>query len=636
MIANSKRICIMILTIVFGSNIIEKLNNMDNVQKIEDSLWEAAEKLRVDSGLKSTQYSTPLLGLVFLCFASIKYDRFKEEIEAEYNRFKGTRNEKRMEEIALQKCGYYLPPQSHFDYLLSLSESEDIPLAIKKAMEGIEEYKPELVGSLPKEEYFNLEPATSEDDTAVRDYSLSASLLKIINRIPKNVSGDIFGKVYEYFLGKFASSEGKGGGEYYTPTSVVRLMVEMIEPYKGKILDPACGSGGMFVQSADFVARSNANPDDIRVYGVERETETVKLARMNMFLHGLGNEIVQANSYYADPHNCFEDFDFILANPPFNVKDVNYDKVKDDRRFNTFGVPKNKTKTGKKKDAETVPNGNYLWINLFATSLNETGRAALVMANGASDAGKSEAKIRARLVENGIVNCMLSLPSNMFYTVTLPATLWFFDKARCEDKRVLFINARNVYRQIDRAHREFTAEHIANLTCIRHLYYGDSSYYHSLIERYTKKIEELDEALDKAIKANKAVSKEIQQFQIDNPDKNLTNLLKKKADDAAQLIADTEAEIDYYNQQRNWLTDNFPGGIYRDVIGLCKAASIEEIREQDYSLNPGRYVGVSLDVEDKNDFIAAMGELKASLVSLNDKSQDLMNSIMNNLKELGI
>ena len=635
-IANSKRICIMILTIVFGSNIIEKLNNMDNVQKIEDSLWEAAEKLRVDSGLKSTQYSTPLLGLVFLCFASIKYDRFKEEIEAEYNRFKGTRNEKRMEEIALQKCGYYLPPQSHFDYLLSLSESEDIPLAIKKAMEGIEEYKPELVGSLPKEEYFNLEPATSEDDTAVRDYSLSASLLKIINRIPKNVSGDIFGKVYEYFLGKFASSEGKGGGEYYTPTSVVRLMVEMIEPYKGKILDPACGSGGMFVQSADFVARSNANPDDIRVYGVERETETVKLARMNMFLHGLGNEIVQANSYYADPHNCFEDFDFILANPPFNVKDVNYDKVKDDRRFNTFGVPKNKTKTGKKKDAETVPNGNYLWINLFATSLNETGRAALVMANGASDAGKSEAKIRARLVENGIVNCMLSLPSNMFYTVTLPATLWFFDKARCEDKRVLFINARNVYRQIDRAHREFTAEHIANLTCIRHLYYGDSSYYHSLIERYTKKIEELDEALDKAIKANKAVSKEIQQFQIDNPDKNLTNLLKKKADDAAQLIADTEAEIDYYNQQRNWLTDNFPGGIYRDVIGLCKAASIEEIREQDYSLNPGRYVGVSLDVEDKNDFIAAMGELKASLVSLNDKSQDLMNSIMNNLKELGI
>lgn len=610
---------------------------MDNVQKIEDSLWEAAEKLRVDSGLKSTQYSTPLLGLVFLRFASIKYDRFKEDIEAEYNRFKGGRNEKRIEDIALQKCGYYLPPQSHFDYLLSLSESEDIPLAIKKAMEGIEEFKPELVGSLPKEEYFNLEPSTDDDETAaIRDYSLSASLLKIINRIPKDVSGDVFGKVYEYFLGKFASSEGKGGGEYYTPTSVVRLMVEMIEPYKGKILDPACGSGGMFVQSADFVARSNAKPDEIRVYGVERESETVKLARMNMFLHGLSSEIVQANSYYADPHNCYGDFDYILANPPFNVKDVNYDKVKDDRRFNTFGVPKNKTKAGKKKDSETVPNGNYLWINLFATSLNATGRAALVMANGASDAGKSEAEIRSRLVETGIVSCMLSLPSNMFYTVTLPATLWFFDKARCEDKRVLFINARNVYRQIDRAHREFTTEQIANLTCIRHLYQGDSTYYNSLIEQYIKKIKELDVVLDEAVKAKKAVSKEVRKFQEENPDKNLTNVLKKKVEDAAQQVADIEVEMDYFTQQRDWLTDNFPGGVYRDVIGLCKAASIEEIREQDYSLNPGRYVGVSLDVEDRNDFTAAMGELKETLTSLNDKSQELMNSIMDNLKELGV
>jgi type I restriction enzyme M protein len=610
---------------------------MDNVQKIEDSLWEAAEKLRVDSGLKSTQYSTPLLGLVFLRFASIKYDRFKEEIEAEYNRFKGGRNEKRIEDIALQKCGYYLPPQSHFDYLLSLSESEDIPLTIKKAMEGIEEFKPELVGSLPKEEYLNLEPSTEDDETAaVRDYSLPASLLKIINRIPKDVSGDVFGKVYEYFLGKFASNEGKGGGEYYTPPSVVRLMVEMIEPYKGKILDPACGSGGMFVQSADFVARSNAKPDEIRVYGVERESETVKLSRMNMFIHGLSSEIVQANSYYADPHNCYGDFDYILANPPFNVKDVNYDKVKDDRRFNTFGVPKNKTKAGKKKDSETVPNANYLWINLFATSLNATGRAALVMANGASDAGKSEAEIRSRLVENGIVSCMLSLPSNMFYTVTLPATLWFFDKARCEDKRVLFINACNVYRQIDRTHREFTAEQIANLACIRHLYQGDSTYYNSHVEQYSKKIEELNVALDEALKAKKAVSKEVLKFQEENPDKNLTNVLKKKVEDAAQQVADIEVEIDYFIQQRDWLTDNFPGGVYRDVIGLCKAASIEEIREQDYSLNPGRYVGVSLDVEDRNDFTAAMGELKQTLTSLNDKSQELMNSIMDNLKELGV
>ena len=324
-------------------------------------------------------------------------------------------------------------------------------------MEGIEQYKPELVGSLPKEEYFNLEP--KGDNYSIRDYSLTASLLKIINTIPKNLSGDIFGKVYEFFLGKFASSEGKGGGEYYTPTSVVRLMVEMIEPFHGRILDPACGSGGMFVQSADFVQRSSANPDNISVYGIEKEGETVKLARMNMFLHGLNNHIVHGNSYYSDPHNSYGSFDFVMANPPFNGDDVSYDKVKDDRRFNEYGIPKNKTKS-KNKDSETVPNANYLWINQFATALNDTGRAALVMASIATDAGKSEAEIRARLVEDGIVSAMLSLPSNMFYSVTLPATLWFFDKARRDDKRVLFINARNTYRQVDRAHREFTDEHM--------------------------------------------------------------------------------------------------------------------------------------------------------------------------------
>ena len=448
---------------------------------------------------------------------------------------------------------------------------------------------------------------------------------------------DLLGRTYEYCIAQFAAYEGVKGGEFYTPSSIVKTIVAILKPFNNcRVYDPCCGSGGMFVQSADFVARSNAKPDEIRVYGVERESETVKLSRMNMFIHGLSSEIVQANSYYADPHNCYGDFDYILANPPFNVKDVNYDKVKDDRRFNTFGVPKNKTKAGKKKDSETVPNANYLWINLFATSLNATGRAALVMANGASDAGKSEAEIRSRLVENGIVSCMLSLPSNMFYTVTLPATLWFFDKARCEDKRVLFINACNVYRQIDRTHREFTAEQIANLACIRHLYQGDSTYYNSHVEQYSKKIEELNVALDEALKAKKAVSKEVLKFQEENPDKNLTNVLKKKVEDAAQQVADIEVEIDYFIQQRDWLTDNFPGGVYRDVIGLCKAASIEEIREQDYSLNPGRYVGVSLDVEDRNDFTAAMGELKQTLTSLNDKSQELMNSIMDNLKELGV
>lgn len=605
----------------------------EELKQFEDRLWEAADKLRSESGLKSTQYSTPLLGLIFLRFASNKYDKFKDEIEAEFSASQNTRNPKTREEIALSKCGYYLPEKSHFDYLLSLSEQEDIPLAIKQAMEGIEQHKPELVGSLPKDEYFNLEP--KEDGETIRDYSLTASLLKIINSIPRDLEGDVFGKVYEYFLGKFASSEGKGGGEYYTPTSVVRLMVEMIEPYKGRILDPACGSGGMFVQSADFVQRSNDRPDRISVYGIEKENETVKLARMNMFLHGLNGNIVQANSYYSDPHNSFGTFDFVMANPPFNVDDVSYDKVKDDPRFNTFGIPKNKTKS-KSKDGETVPNANYLWINQFATALNDTGRAALVMASIATDAGKSEAEIRARLVEDGIVNAMLSLPSNMFFSVTLPATLWFFDKARREDKRVLFINARNFYKQIDRAHREFTDEHIANLACIRHIYQGDEVHWHLLMSHYDSRIHDLTAKYESCVEEKNAATIEAESFLSENPGKNLKTDIKRRIDAAEAALAEAEKELNHITSMRQWLIDNFPGGKYRDVIGLCKAASIEEIREQDYSLNPGRYVGVSFDVEDLNDFRESMTSLKSELSDLNDSGKELMSRILSNLSQLGI
>ncbi|WP_289766208.1 N-6 DNA methylase [Bacteroides acidifaciens] len=605
----------------------------DELKQLEEKLWAAADKLRTESGLKSTQYSTPVLGLIFLRFASNKYDKFKDEIEAEYAASQNTRNPKTREEIALSKVGFYLPEESRFDYLLSLSEQEDIPRKIKEAMEGIEQYKPELVGSLPKEEYFNLEP--KGDNYSIRDYSLTASLLKIINTIPKNLSGDIFGKVYEFFLGKFASSEGKGGGEYYTPTSVVRLMVEMIEPFHGRILDPACGSGGMFVQSADFVQRSSANPDNISVYGIEKEGETVKLARMNMFLHGLNNHIVHGNSYYSDPHNSYGSFDFVMANPPFNGDDVSYDKVKDDRRFNEYGIPKNKTKS-KNKDSETVPNANYLWINQFATALNDTGRAALVMASIATDAGKSEAEIRARLVEDGIVSAMLSLPSNMFYSVTLPATLWFFDKARRDDKRVLFINARNTYRQVDRAHREFTDEHIANLVCIRHLYQGNEVQWHLLMSHYDMRISELNQKYEEAVEQNNRISAEAEDFLIKNPKKNLSQELKKKLETSNTELQETQKQLEYMTSMRQWLVDNFPEGKYRDVVGLCKAATIEEIREQDYSLNPGRYVGVSFDIEDKNDFKEAMQALSEELTILNFEGQKLMKQILDKLSLLGI
>ena len=607
---------------------------------LEEQLWSAADKLRADSGLKASQYSTPVLGLIFLRFVSIKYDKYKAEIEAEFQKSLGGRNAKKIEDIALAKVGYYLPDNAHFDYLLNLPESANIPKAIKEAMESIERYKPELVGSLPKDEYLELVSANSEGDN---DSSLAKSLLRSISNIPADISGDVFGKVYEYFLGKFALKEGQGGGEFFTPTSVVRLMVEMIEPYGGEILDPACGSGGMFVQSADFVknhrkAYQGTEDHELVVHGVEKEKETVKIARMNMFLNGLRSEIINANSYYDDPFNTYGRFDYVMANPPFNVDDVNLEKVKSQKRFNEYGIPQNKTKkTGKAKDElETVPNANYLWINLFATALKPEGRAALVMPNSASDARNTEADIRQRLIESGIISCMLSLPRNMFYTVTLPAMLWFFDKARTADKRVLFIDARNIFRQIDRAHREFTAEQIRNMACIRHLYQGDTEYMVSLLAQYDEDIARLEAALADVEAQYSAVNIKAEKWLKANEGKRLLPALNKELQESEENFNDAKAEVEYMKSQRQWLTDRFPDGVYTDVTGLCKAATLDEIKEQDYSLNPGRYVGVVIEEDGltAEEFKAEMKGRYEELVALNAEASKVMKNIEANMKML--
>ena len=607
---------------------------------LEEQLWSAADKLRADSGLKASQYATPVLGLIFLRFVSIKYDRYKAEIEAEYKQSQGGRNAKRIEDIALAKVGYYLPDNAHFDYLLSLPESANIPKAIKEAMESIECYKPELVGSLPKDEYMELVSSNSEGDN---DSSLAKALLKNISNIPADITGDVFGKVYEYFLGKFALKEGQGGGEFFTPTSVVRLMVEMIEPYGGLILDPACGSGGMFVQSADFVrehrkAYQDTDEHELVVHGVEKEKETVKIARMNMFLNGLRNEIVCANSYYDDPFDTYGHFDYVMANPPFNVDDVNLDKVKCQRRFSEYGIPQNKTKkTGKAKDElVTVPNANYLWINLFATALKPAGRAALVMPNSASDARNTEADIRQRLIESGIISCMLSLPRNMFYTVTLPATLWFFDKARMDDKRILFIDARNIFRQIDRAHREFTPEQIRNIACIRHLYQGDTDYMVRLLAQYNSDIADLENTLAEAETRYAAAKKKADEWLAANEGKRLQPALNKELQESEEDRNDAKADLEYMRLERQWLTDRFPDGVYTDVTGLCKAALLDDIKEQDYSLNPGRYVGVVIEEYGltAEEFKAEMKSRHEELVALNVEACEVMDKIDSNLREL--
>lgn len=456
----------------------------EQLKQLEDKLWESANALRAHGGLKASDYAVPVLGLIFLKFAENKYSQHEAKILETYQEEKGTRMERTMQEIALATCGFYLPDNARYDYLLKLKGNKRAE-ALKDAMKDIEKYQDDKFQDvLPTEAYFDIEK--KKDD-------ILPSLLKTFSDIPKDASGDIFGKIYEYFLGKFAMSEGQKGGEFFTPTSVVRFIVEVIEPYKGKVYDPACGSGGMFVQSADFIAHEGHDLNDIYVYGQEYMGETVRLAKMNLLVHNLRGEITEANSYDSDPYDSYGKFDFVMANPPFNVKSVKEATVKGDKRFTSYGLPKSKGKSDKISDA------NYLWISLFATSLNENGRAGFVMPNSASDARHSEYDIRKNIVDSGIVDCMVSMPTNMFLTVTLPATLWFFDKQKVHTDRkdkILFLDARNVFNQIDRAHREWTAEQQQNLAAIVRLYRGETERYLELIANY----------IDKAFTAQEAIA----------------------------------------------------------------------------------------------------------------------------------
>ena len=259
-------------------------------------------------------------------------------------------------------------------------------------------------------------------------------LLRMMKEISMDIEGDVFGKIYEYFLGNFAMAEGAKGGEFFTPTSIVKLIVEILQPFQGRILDPACGSGGMFVQSAEFIQNHKKNGNgQISIFGTELVVNTIRLCRMNLAVHGLEGRIRQANSYYEDPHRNFDKFDFVMANPPFNVDKVDMERIKNNPRF-PFGMPR-------------VDNANYLWIQMFLSALNTTGRAGFVMANSAADARASELEIRKQIIESRAVDVMVSISSNFFYTVTLPCTLWFFDKSKRDSERadqVLFIDARHI------------------------------------------------------------------------------------------------------------------------------------------------------------------------------------------------
>ncbi len=699
--------------------------NRDQLKKLENDLWSAADKLRANSDLKASEYSTPVLGLIFLKFADNKYRQHQAAIEQEFKKLQGTRRERTLEEIAIEKCGFYLDAKARYDYLLNLPEKENIAKAIRAAMASIENTKPELRGVLPQEEYdrFTRSP---------KNQHIPKDLLKLFSDIPVDATGDVFGQIYEYFLANFALSEGQGGGEFFTPRSVVKLMTEIIEPHGGKVFDPACGSGGMFVQSADFILQHQADKAadlDVFVCGTEKTLETVKLAKMNLAVNNLRGDIKQANTYYEDPFNAFGAFDYVMANPPFNVDDVTLDAVEKDRRFNTYGVPRNKTKAkaaggkdGKEKAVETVPNGNYLWINLFATSLKPGGRAALVMANSASDARHSEADIRRTLIEQNLIYGMLTLPSNLFYTVTLPATLWFFDKGKSDDK-LLFIDARNIFTQVDRAHRELSDEQIQNIALIPRLHKGRRQEFVDQVDRYLHQgMAQLKEAAEHlpalsdrllAVLAEEAADAQTSQAARDaiaalqaqwgqlaalaqaqaqhdrtrgqkhsvedrntaqhllrgqftpfftglhaalkTLDKAIREMDKRKAEaakadgkratanrqtkgvkTAVQALHDELKAAELYYQHVSWLQERFPKAAYEDVTGLCKLASREEISEQDWSLNPGRYVGVVIEEDGKTEeeFFAGLADMATELEELTNQSHALEKLIAQNVATL--
>ena len=581
------------------------------LKKLKDDLWHSADMLRSSAHLAANKYGQPILGIIFLRYADILFKQHKDEIFEEYEKNKGKRTEKSIKEISIEKCGFYLPECAYFDAINDAPDNAKKATLVKKAMEAIEKENDKMDNVLPKEVYSYLVPEEEPE--------LLSKIIRVFKDIPENISIDLFGEIYEYFLGNFALAEGRDGGTFYTPASVVRYMVEVIKPEIGNklFLDPACGSGGMFVQTARYMHKHNASDSDMMkfmCYGVEKEPDTVKLAKMNLLLNNVRGDIREANSFYADPFNAVGRFDYVMANPPFNVDEVVYDKVKDDKRFNEYGIPKNKSKSTKKSSdkKETVPNANYLWISYFATSLNEKGRAGLVMANSASDAGGSELDIRKKMIEEGIIKQIVTLPSNMFSSVTLPATLWFFDKEKAKSKNkneILFIDARGTFTQVDRAHRKFSDEQIKNLGIITRLYEGDTKSFKDLIKEYEELKEKAPtikdvEKLEEEAKANK--------------DKNFD----------AKSVSTKE----YYQKQIDWLNERFPNGKYEDVIGLCKVAKLDGedgIIDQEYSLNAGRYVGVVIEDDGMTE-----DEFKDKMLSLNKEFNELSAEVVELEKEI--
>jgi type I restriction enzyme M protein len=652
---------------------------MINIRKLESELWESADLLRQGSKLSSQEYCMPVLGLIFLRYA---YSRFKY-VEAEILKDRPVRNGRVLPVESSdfkQKSAIFLPEKARYDYLLNLPDDADCGKAVNEAMELIEAESTQLKGILPK------------TYTSFRN-DLLKELLRIFNNSALNeINDDILGRIYEYFLNKFASAIASDDGVFFTPKSLVKMIVNIIEPTHGIVLDPACGSGGMFVSSSDFVNAEGINANSVMTfYGQEKVEFNAKLCIMNMAVHGLNAKIKsgdEANSFYHDAHNLEGSCDYVMANPPFNV-----DKVKAESTQNAGRLPFGLPGVNQKKE---VSNANYLWISYFYAYLNDSGRAGFVMAASATDSGNKDREIRKQLIQTGHVDCLMSVANNFFYKVSLPCSLWFFDKGKKEElkDKVLFIDSRNYYTVVDRTLNEWSEWQMKNLNAIVWLYRGETEKYTKLLQDYRTQIindcRELDAEFESVSILLNGYGEKLKplQVQIDDIIKNtkdinqllpLNDLLKKyttelnaslkalceygdglekdEAKEFAKSIDETATTWDRFKKsvstrieevvsqikacrtvikEAKWLTEKFGEGEYKDILGLCKVATIDEIEEKNWSLTPGAYVGVAPVEEDDENFEERMTEIHKELLVLQAEANQLMDTISANFEELGI
>ena len=589
--------------------------------------------LRAGSKLTSNQYCMPVLGLIFLRYA---YSRYKM-VEAEILKNRPSRGGRVMPVEASDfaaKSALYLPKEAQYDYLLNLPDDiasagilnkdghtmNSLGEVVNNAMQLIEEQSEQLTGVLPK---------------SYTDFSdeILSELLRIFNNSALDeVGGDIIGRIYEYFLNKFAKNIASDDGVFFTPKSLVKMIVNVIEPKSGILLDPACGSGGMFIQSGDFVNHSGMNANNaMTFYGQEKVEYNAQLCLMNMAVHGLTGVIKsgdEANSFYHDAHNLNGCCDYVMANPPFNVDKVKAESAESAGRL-PFGMPA----VNKNKE---IGNGNYLWISYFYSYLNEHGCAGFVMASSATDSQGKDKDIREKLVKTGHVDAMVSVGNNFFYTKSLPCSLWFFDKGKSEEikDKVLFIDARNYYTVVDRTLNEWSEWQLKNLNAIVWLYRGEIEKYQQLIAEYKNVLGEAV-SFEESLHLLKEELKDLQKRAKTEVEAAGRNDKKRVQASYDELIAAKNEEITVA-KEAVWLYEKFGEGVYADVLGLCKAATIAEIEEKGWSLTPGAYVGVAPVEDDGVNFEERMAEIHRELLSLQAESNDLMDIISQNMKEMGL